>query len=426
MKTLVLFSIFELAASAGFADDSITSRHLMQLSKTLLTFLLFAPLATLHAVEPVVVRLNGGKCIKANGKPFFPIGVYSASTADFPSLAEAGFNVVHSYGWDHKSNAEVRAWGGQFLDAAAQNGLMALVGMNRDEVTAQKYESSAERVLMFRDHPAVLAWHTMDEPGAGVGQNDLKEIAADAFMPGIYRVVKENDSHHPVTAVVCRLADHERFTQSLDVHQADYYPIPPLPARNFIGTGFAGIVQHSQQLREVGRGSKPLWFVCQAFDYALYQKDKDVPAEWQRFPTRQELRTMSYTAIASGARGVFYWSVNELRKLVREGQSSKDYWQRLSSVTRELHQLAPVLAAETPETFLQQDNVVALIKSDGRDLYIIAANYERKPTKTALQVPGIVNASAQMVFGESTAPVVEGKLTLSLDGIESRVYRVSK
>jgi hypothetical protein len=158
----------------------------------------------------------------------------------------------------------------------------------------------------------------------------------------------------------------------------------------------------------------------------LYQKDKGVPAEWQRFPTREELRTMTYTAVASGARGIFFWSMNELRQLVREGQSSKDYWERLRSVTREVHELSPVLTAETPETFVLQDNVAALIKSDGRDLYIIAANYERKPTKTVLQLPGIGKSSAQMVFGEGIAPVVDGKLTLDLNSIESRVYRISK
>jgi hypothetical protein len=398
----------------------------MKLYQTLLATLLLAPMAPLHAVEPASVQLNGQQCIRVNDRPFFPIGIYSASMADFPSLAEAGFNVVHSYGWDHKSNAEVRVWGGQFLDAAAQHGLMALVGMNRDEVAAEKYMGSAERVRMFRDHPAVLAWHTMDEPGAGVGQNDLKEIAADAFMSGVYRVVKENDPSHPVTAVVCRLADHQRFTPSMDVHQADYYPIPPFPAGNFVGTGFAGIARHSRLVREASGGAKPLWFVCQAFDYALYQKDKDVSAEWQRFPTREELRTMTYTAVASGARGIFFWSMNELRQLVREGQSSKDYWERLRSVTREVHELSPVLTAETPETFVLQDNVAALIKSDGRDLYIIAANYERKPTKTVLQLPGIGKSSAQMVFGEGIAPVVDGKLTLDLNSIESRVYRISK
>ena len=101
---------------------------------------------------------------------------------------------------------------------------MALVGMNRDEVKAKKYANSAARVRLFRDHPAVLAWHTMDEPGVGIGKKDLKELAADAFMPGIYRVIKENDTRHPVTAVVCRFSDHQRFTLSMDVHQADYYP----------------------------------------------------------------------------------------------------------------------------------------------------------------------------------------------------------
>ncbi len=211
----------------------------------------------------------------------------------------------------------------------------------------------------------------------------------------------------------------------MDVHQAEYYPTS-IPAVNFGGTGFAGIARHPALVRDASGGAKPLWFVCQAFDYALFQKDKDVPAEWRRFPTREELRTMSYTAVASGARGIFYWSMNELRKLVSEGQSSEDYWQRLSGVTRELRELSSVLTAETPEILLRQDNVATLIKNDGRDIYIIAANYERKPTKTTLQVPGVVNASAQMVFGEGATPVVAGKLTLSLNSIESRVYRISK
>jgi hypothetical protein len=31
-----------------------------------------------------------------------------------------------------------------------------------------------------------------------------------------------------------------------------------------------------------------------------------------------------------------------------------------------------------------------------------------------------------MVFGEGMAPVIDGKLTLDLNSIESRVYRISK
>ena len=69
--------------------------YLMKLHQTLLATLLLAPIAPLHVVEPASVQLNGQQCIRVNDRPFFPIGIYSASTADFPSFAEAGFNVVH-------------------------------------------------------------------------------------------------------------------------------------------------------------------------------------------------------------------------------------------------------------------------------------------------------------------------------------------
>jgi hypothetical protein len=390
-----------------------------------LTVLLLAPLASLHAAETTNVQLDGGRCLKVNGKPFFAIGMYSAAAKDFPMLAEAGFNTVHAYGWEHLANAKVPAWGREYLDAAQQHGLKALVGLNRSEIVEKRFENSGRRIEMFRDHPALLAWHTMDEPGAGT--KDSKEFNADLYMPAIYQTIKQHDPHHPITAVLCRFAHHNRFSASLDIHQADYYPIPPIPAGNFSGTGFAGIAGHAQHARKASDGQKPFWFVCQAFDYALLRKDKDTPPEWQRFPTQTELRTMSYTAVAAGARGILYWSLSAMRKYVREGgTSAEEHWRRVSSVARELRDLSPVLTAETPETFSQKNNVVALIKSDGRDLYIIAANYERKPTKTVLQMPGIENATAQMVFGERTAPVVEGRLTLNLDSIESCVYRISK
>ena len=75
--------------------ERIPYGYLMKLHQTLLATLLLAPIAPLHVVEPASVQLTGQKCIRVNDRPFFPIGIYSASTADFPSFAEAGFNVVH-------------------------------------------------------------------------------------------------------------------------------------------------------------------------------------------------------------------------------------------------------------------------------------------------------------------------------------------
>ena len=134
---------------------------------------------------------------------------------------------------------------------------------------------------------------------------------------------------------------------------------------------------------------------------------------------------MTYTAIASGAKGILYWSLNRLRN-VREGSdvSAEDHWNRLTSVTRELNRLMPLLTADTPETIQSKDHVVAMTKSDGVDTYMIIANYERRPTETVLEVPGVANATACGVFGEKSAKIENGKLALSLEPIESRVYRI--
>ena len=65
-----------------------------------------------------------------------------------------------------------------------------------------------------------------------------------------------------------------------------------------------------------------------------------------------------------------------------------------------------------------------MVKSDGTHTYVIAANYERKPTKTVLDVPGITKAKAEMLFGEGSTYVKNGKLPITLEAIESRVYRI--
>jgi len=376
--------------------------------------LLFVPVAAAGSRVEVV----GDTCVLVDGKRFFPVGIYSAGLDDFPKLAEAGFNLVHAYHWEGTSNHNCgKAW----LDAAHKHGLMALVGLYRPRVKNMQFAACIERIEQYRRHPAVLAWHTMDEPAW-----EKKGNRGEKYMPAAYRLVKKHDADHPVTAVVCHFVDAERFVDTVDILQADYYPIPPIPPSHFSGKGFRGIKIYVDAWREASKASKPFWFVCQAFDYSLLKEERhNIPAEWKRFPTRRELRTMTYTAIASGARGVLFWSLNRLKNS-REGSqvTGQDHWKRLKSVTLELKQLMPLLTADTPETIQGRDCVVAMVKSDGTHTYIIAANYERKPTKTVLDVPGITRAKAEVLFGKGSAQVKDGKLPIALEAVESRVFRI--
>jgi hypothetical protein len=377
-----------------------------------------AMLATHGAMAQGTVRLNGGKCPRVNGKPFFAIGMYSVGAGDFPALAKAGFNVVHTYDWEGTAdNTAGKAW----LDAAAASKLKALVGLYRPKVKASDFDRQCvRRIELYRNHPSLLAWHTMDEP-----QWDATGDLGKDYMPAAKAFVAKHDPRHPVTAVVCRFIDEKRFADSVDIMQADYYPIPPLPSGDFAGDGFRGIKLHVDQWREASGGRKPFWFVCQAFDYSLSKPNVTIPKPWQRFPTARELRTMSYVAVASGARGIFYWSLTRLRSEVRPGgTTAEEHWNRLRSVTLELRELAPMLAGDGEETIAYSNSVVSMVKRHRGRTYVIAANYERKPTETAIRIPGVDQADAKVLFSEGSARITGGLLRVRLDSIESRVYRI--
>jgi len=366
------------------------------------------------------VTVPGDACVRVDGKPYFPIGVYSVGGAiDFPLLAEAGFNTVHSYAWEGKrSNEGGKAW----LDAAHENGLMALVGLYRPDVKAMEFEASIRRIREFRNHPALLAWHTMDEPAWDKEDNRGKD-----YMPAAYKLIKQHDPKHPVTAVVCHFTDTEIFEPSLDIMQADYYPVPPIPANWYSGTGFSGVRLFAEKWRQASGARKPYWYVGQIFDFSVSkEKSYEVPDEWKRLPTGRELRCMTYTAVASGARGVFYWSLSRLigDEWNRGLLPRVKLWEELKGVVQELNVLMPVLTADRPETIHAANGIVALVKDDGKDTYVIAANHERKPSETSVSIPGMGDAKAEILFQGGSATIAGGKLDIALDSIESRVYRV--
>lgn len=400
------------------------------LRNTPMAAVLLTSLAVLSQAE---VQLDRDRCVLVNGKRFFAVGIYNAfQLSDLPMVAEAGFNLVHSYAWEGERDYDGMKW----LDAAHKNGLKALIGLYRPDVEQMDFRRSIERIRRYRDHPALLAWHVMDEPNWDRVDKECLGIPIDGkpgkeYMPAAYRLLKRYDPHHPVTTVTVNHHQMAQFMPSVDIMQTDYYCIPPFPQSSYFGTGFLGIKLWVQRSREASGGSKPFWFVCEAWDYGV-DKAKDepalkIPVEWQRFPTPRELRTMTYTAIAAGARGILYYALHLLTdEAGTRGGDRKKYWNWLASVTRELHQLQPVLTADTPEMLQDSDHVVSLVKSDGKDLYVIAANYERQPTKTVIYVPGIRQGKAEVVFGEGTAEVRGGELACKLEAIESRVYRLRR
>jgi len=329
--------------------------------------------------------------------------------------------------WEGQAEYDGQDW----LDAAHESGLMALGGLYRPDVYEMDWTRSIARIERYRDHPALLAWHVMDEPNWDRVDTECLGQPIDGkpgseYMPAAYEMIKQHDPNHPVTTVTVNHFQIKQFMPFLDIMQTDYYCIPPIPQNSYFGTGFYGIKRWVAESRAASGGTKPFWFVCEAWDYGIDKaKYLDVPEKWQRFPTRRELRTMTYTSVASGARGILYYALHlVMDEGGRYGGDREMYLGWLTSITRELQQLYPLLTADTPELIQENNHVVAMVKSDGQDIYVIAANYERKPTETVIQIPGIRQATAEVMFGEGSAQVLNGELACSLEAIESRVYRI--
>lgn len=376
------------------------------------------------AVVVIMVPACGGEVtvrdghVFVDGEPFFAIGLYSVGTRDLPAVAEAGFNLVHTYGWEGEATFE----GGQeWLDTCEANGLKALVGFYRPPVKESNFEGAIRRIEQLRDHPALLSWHTMDEPGWEKEGN-----RGEIYMPAAYEVCREHDPSHPVTAVVCHFSDPAKFADSVDIMQADYYCVPPIPAQNFSGTGFRGVrafVRYSHR----ADAEMPFWYVGQIFDWSVAkEKGHEVPPEWKRGPTREEMRCATYTAIASGARGVLYWSLSRAlgTDWHRDSLSRVQRWNDLCSIVDELNALMPVLTSTGREMIRERDRVVSMVKSDGESVWVIACNYERQPSETTLVIPGVRSGTLEMPFRDETAHIEDGSAAVRFEPLEARVYRL--
>ena len=115
----------------------------------------------------------------------------------------------------------------------------------------------------------------------------------------------------------------------------DRYPVPWLPLANFS--------QHIHKTRLATNAERPLIAVIQSFDWAA-QPESILPGEENlRPPTERELRSMTYSALARGANGIFYYSYADMRLKERK---YPELWEALKRVVKEVRRRETLFAAE--------------------------------------------------------------------------------
>lgn len=352
--------------------------------------------------------LTGGLIV--NGRTFFPFGFYCYSPID-PLLPEEeavkGFNMISPY---QKILPETLNDRKAYMDRCAQIGMKVhynLLSVSGGGGVSSKIEGISEsekkerlisEVKNFMDHPALLAWYISDEPnGFKIPPEQLEEI---------YRTVRETDPWHPVSVVfMAPFIASKKYANALDIVMADPYPIPKGSVNQ------AGNVV--KQLTEEFEGKKPVWLVPQAFGGGEW---------WEREPTIQEIRNMTYQALVNGAGGIQYF--------VRHGPNSfpksTATWNECGKIAMEVAEMTPWLLSDEQTIPVRSSNTNVQVWSGSHDnkLIVIAVNKLNSPQNILITLSGKIEPKARVLFENRTINLNSGMITDYLSALGTQVYLI--
>ena len=245
----------------------------------------------------------------------YPIGLYSVgSVTNLAEIADAGFSLV--------AGPARRG----FLDAAKANGIgvMASPGSTAGaHFNAAKVRST---VAKLDGHPALWSWYLIDEP-------DMHSVSPEK-VKAAHRFVKRLGATKPTSLVLYQGDSAKWYGDIADITMVDRYPVPWLPLANFS--------QHIHKTRLATNEERPLIAVIQSFDWTAHQSM--LPGEENlRPPTERELRSMTYSSLARGANGIFYYSYADMRLKERK---YPELWKSLKRVVGEVRRREALFAAE--------------------------------------------------------------------------------
>ncbi|MCK5806167.1 MAG: hypothetical protein KAI66_25270, partial [Lentisphaeria bacterium] len=318
--------------------------------------------------EVKIDHLGGGLIV--NDLPFFPFGFYCYSPVQ-PTLAEEevvrGFNMMSPYQSNSATSRNARLTymnrcaslgmrvNFQLLRVAGGGGVYGATG-GAAQLTALR-----EEVRAFRDHPALLAWYTADEPtGRGTDPKLLESIR---------NAIRQEDPHHPVSVVFMRARRATEYAQGLDIVMVDPYPIPsrpPTDAGDAVRTAFQALSP-----------AKAIWLVPQCFGGNEH---------WQREPTPAEARVMTYLGIVEGARGIQYF----VRQGLRSFPKSPALWHACADMAMEVAELTPHLLSTEPQpaVTVSPTQVRAAAWRYKNTVVIIAVNTRNQPAAMRISLTG--------------------------------------
>lgn len=336
-------------------------------------------------------NLTDDGTILHNGKPFFPIGMYHAGTAQYELLAANGFNAVQGSGANDL--AQFKAG----LDIAQKYGIASDVPLYGGLQVAKNLKYSLEKLKYFADHPAILDWKIIDEP-------ELRPTIAHE-VPPVYRALKKADPKNPIELTISGAGSLDYWGDFCDIVQVDVYPLPARP-----------MTEVADKTREAFKAKKPwqnLSFVLQCGWVKDLSNQPSVP----------QARSMVYMALIEGAKGIWWYSMSD----PGWDLTKTPLWPHMKEINAEIKDLSqPLMLGKVIDgVSCDQTKVLFRAVEYQNKTYLLMTNPEDKPLQAVFTLPSNLR-SWHPLNSDTVSTVKDQKLTLSLQGIDSRTIVLEK
>ena len=365
----------------------------------------------------VTVRDDGVTLI--DGKPFFPIGIYSVSKRAsngnsfdraFAELRAAGFNTAHTY--NNTRGPDFR----EFYEMAVKHGMKLYVAPESGTNCADCF-GALTTVVKECNEPALLAWYLGDDTSSHIGASELQRV---------HQAVRDVDPYHITTqADGCSRENDQRYADFVDSTTGflpELYPIHKKTG-NHIADVIRGMKNIQAAWKMAGRVT-PVWAIIQDFE----------GWGWQRYPTNEEERCMVYLAIIHGAQGIT-WYTYAYRGDKHGAPWDPKVWAYLKGLAGQLASLSDVLTSRDPK---QEQKVEVLegpalgdlgypsinlrLKEHNAARYLLAANSALQTVRARITAPGLKDG-AEVLFENRKVAAKDGQLQDTFAPLAVHVYK---
>lgn len=321
---------------------------------------------------------SDGYIVRPDGKRSFPLGIFDVSASKYATIKASGFQTIAQFWAD---STEDRA----FLQRMAELKMFGIVGIDSDQTLG----SQASVQTFVRNYVSSLK---------GVA-SPLAYLLPDEFLTKNYSLSKLIGIKNAIKSVdPTALTLYDDWTLESAVNAKDAYDIFAWDAYP-VGSQGESIESWRNNMWRIMSAikPKPFWLTLQAYIS---------PPGWTE-PSKDELRTMAYTAIANGATGLIAYAYSYYPS--GGAYNYPQFWQNLTNVMTELNSSLYIItkkdAARTVSSSVSGIDVK--LKAANGKYYLIAANYKSGNKLAAGHYAGVAYPNVQFKIGGLGGGVVK-------------------